>query len=904
MAAASSSRYPPSSQFDSDDESGEESSEGDEESSSEEEEQEPKLKYQRLGAAVNEILKTDKATAMAVHSKFLVLGTNDGTVTILDFNGNKTESFRPHTNPITELSIDSTGEYVGCCSINGKVVIYGLYSKEVIQESYRSPINCLALDPDFARRDTRQFVCGGKDGRLVLNTKGFFGFLGTRNVVLYSGDGPIYAVKWRGSMIAWADNHAVKVYDHSLEERISFIERPKNSPRPDQYRCNLCWETPTKLIVGWADCIKIAQVKERPPGSSGPSKTMDILTVIQTEYFISGIAPFQEYLVVLAYISENGRAQYPELRVIDRKNEDISSDALTIKDFEQNKTNDYRLDALFEEGIFYVVSPHDIVVAKPCDLDDKIGWLLQRERYEEALAAAEAQSAFLKTHQLSEIGQKYLLHLVNNGEINKAASLCPKILGKDPRLWDKWVFHFGKFGELKAIAQYVPIANPKLSEMAYEIILNDFLKHDPHELVKLINAWPPTLYNTDNIIKAVDEIRRTTNDASILSDALAKLYTLKGNYGEALNIGLRLKRGDVFNLIKQHNLIDRIADKVVQLIEFDSEQAIELLVDASTADDSILPVSKVVEQLSDPDQELWKHRYLFAVYERDSQCSPEYDEMRVELIAKYQRDALAKFLNSSVNYSPERAQAVCEQYGLFKEMIEILKNIGNPKLALRICIDKLGDIKEAIDICASEKDDELWDELLTHAMSKSEYVSELLEHIGSHMPLKTLLEKIPEDIEIPRLRDRLGKIIADNNLQRELHKGCSRILVSDSVTLIDKLVRQQRKGVRISNQSNCPLCNGPIIGSDRESGGVVALLCRHFYHLNCLKSSMSSENSAAPNPSAASSTDTSSVPSTRWEPLRNQTQPSCPICQTTQKKRKTLAQSTSRRGAASSSGAR
>ena len=46
-----------------------------------------------------------------------------------------------------------------------------------------------------------------------------------------------------------------------------------------------------------------------------------------------GIAPFGEYLCLLAYIEEeeNGRKvpQPPELRIITRHNEEVSSDALT-----------------------------------------------------------------------------------------------------------------------------------------------------------------------------------------------------------------------------------------------------------------------------------------------------------------------------------------------------------------------------------------------------------------------------------------------------------------------------------------------------------------------------------------------------------------------------------------------
>lgn len=55
----------------------------------EEEEEEPRLKYQRLGSSVTEILRQDAASCLCVSSKLLALGTHDGTIHVLDFAGNE-----------------------------------------------------------------------------------------------------------------------------------------------------------------------------------------------------------------------------------------------------------------------------------------------------------------------------------------------------------------------------------------------------------------------------------------------------------------------------------------------------------------------------------------------------------------------------------------------------------------------------------------------------------------------------------------------------------------------------------------------------------------------------------------------------------------------------------------------
>ncbi len=119
------------------------------------------------------------------------------------------------------------------------------------------------------------------------------GFFRSSNNVIHAAEGPIYAIAWCGSLIAWANDigthriqwqartcdaphsrdslrltHApagVKIYDVNTEQRITFIDRPKGSPKADLYRCSLCWEDPHTLLIGWADMVRIAVIKARCP---------------------------------------------------------------------------------------------------------------------------------------------------------------------------------------------------------------------------------------------------------------------------------------------------------------------------------------------------------------------------------------------------------------------------------------------------------------------------------------------------------------------------------------------------------------------------------------------------------------------------------------------------------------
>lgn len=93
----------------------------------EEEELEPKLKYERLGNDLTQILSKDAASAMAVHPKFCALGTHWGVIHILDPQGNNIvgKEINAHTTTVNQITIDANGDHIASCSDDGRVVITG-----------------------------------------------------------------------------------------------------------------------------------------------------------------------------------------------------------------------------------------------------------------------------------------------------------------------------------------------------------------------------------------------------------------------------------------------------------------------------------------------------------------------------------------------------------------------------------------------------------------------------------------------------------------------------------------------------------------------------------------------------------------------------------------------------------
>lgn len=85
----------------------------------------------------------------------------------------------------------------------GRVVIHSLNSPENYAFDLKRPMKAIALEPGFAKKSSRAFVCGGMAGTLILHEKGW---LGHKEQVLHSGEGPIYSIEWRENLIAWAND--------------------------------------------------------------------------------------------------------------------------------------------------------------------------------------------------------------------------------------------------------------------------------------------------------------------------------------------------------------------------------------------------------------------------------------------------------------------------------------------------------------------------------------------------------------------------------------------------------------------------------------------------------------------------------------------------------------------------
>ncbi|XP_041045619.1 vacuolar protein sorting-associated protein 41 homolog isoform X2 [Carcharodon carcharias] len=736
------------------------------ESEEEESEEEPKLKYERLANGVTEILQKDAASCMTVHDKFLALGTHHGKVYLLDIQGNVTQRFDISTVKVNQVSLDESGEHIGICSEDGKVQVVGLYTREGFHENFDCPIKVVALHPQFGRSSSKQFITGAN--KLMLYERNWLNRWKT--TILHEGEGTIMNVKWRGNLVAWSNSVGVKIYDFSSKQRITNISRDNLNFRPDMYLCSLCWKDNITLIIGWATSVKVCVVKERDPTDLRdlPTRYVEIVSAFESEFHISGLAPLGERLVLLMYVNEmleqtdKEHCARPRLDIIHHlpdSYEEISSDALSVRGFQENECRDYSLEHSDGESLFYIISPRDIVVAKERDQDDHIEWLLGKKKYEEAMMAAEISQKNIKRHNILDIGRAYVNYLVDKGDYHGAARKCQKILGKNMDLWENEVYRFKKIGQLKAISQYLPRGDLRLRPAIYEMILYEFLESDYEGFASLIREWPGDIYNNKTVVRSVlDHLDRAPSNRTLLT-TLAELYTYDQRYDKALEIYLKLRHKDVFQLIHKHNLFSSIKDKIVLLMEFDKEQAVNMLLD----NEDKISIDKVVEELKD--QPELQHVYLHNLFKRDHHKGQKFHEQQISLYAEYDRPNLLPFLRDSTHCPLEKALEICQQRNFVAETVFLLSRMGNSRRALQMITEELQDVDKAIEFAKEQDDAELWEDLISHSIDKPPFITGLLNNIGTHVDPILLIYRIKEGMEIPNLRDSLVKILQDYNLQ-------------------------------------------------------------------------------------------------------------------------------------------
>lgn len=698
------------------------------------------------------------------------------------------------------------------------------------------------------------------DDKVILHSKNFL----NRHVrsVLSAGDGQVRNMAWRGSFLAWATDVNVRVYDMSQKALIAVVKSDHDTDRlrPDVYRCSLYWKDDLTLFLGWADSVKVCEVKRKERAAvtpDSPDKYVEITRMFNVNFCISGIASLKHEIVLLVVDKDtlDAPGSTPQMMVVkpleSLRFEEVSSDILSPKGYQAYTCKDYHLEALVDDEIYFIVCPKDIILAKPREDDDHVAWLVERNRYDEALEAIKV-SRNMHRFTYSQVGRDYMDFLIERGfdeDIDKAASLSPSICGNDKLVWDQVVRTFDAIDRLQSLAYYLPIPAPKVDESGkegqdfvldhevYESVLKSLMKNNSAEFVRLIDSWPAHVYDSKTVIHDAMSILQFDASNENLLKGLATIYTFEGRHDKALQIYLQIRdHKRVFGLISKYDLYSTLKERLSILMQLNPEEASRLLIDNQDK----ISIDHVVSKLKSKPELLWV--YLDQVLKRDPESHPDYHKLLVELYASHCPSRLLYFLKMSRHYSLEQAYAICKSKNLVAEMVFLLARMGNTKQALRYITEDLDDVDWAIEFCKEQQDPELWNDLISMSMSKPQAIRSLLSNIGTNIPDPiALIQQIPDDLRIDGLKDALVKILEDYRLQISLEERCQRVLAHDNFTLLSNLVQQRRKPFLVSESSACSACGRHLMHESEEfASDVILFNCKHMFHSECLPGTMGS----------------------------------------------------------------
>jgi hypothetical protein len=126
----------------------------------------------------------------------------------------------------------------------------------------------------------------------------------------------------------------------------------------------------------------------------------------------------------------------------------------------------------------------------------------------------------------------------------------------------------------------------------------------------------------------------------------------------------------------------------------------------------------------------------------------------------------------------------------------ILSKTGQTKRALYLIIERLSDVSFAISFAKEQDDSDLWNDLLEYSMDKPHFIRGLLEEVGTAIDPIQLVRRIPEGLEIEGLRDGIGRMVREYEIQHSISEGVARVLRGEVATGMDTLRAGQKRGVK------------------------------------------------------------------------------------------------------------
>ena len=173
----------------------------------------------------------------------------------------------------------------------------------------------------------------------------------------------------------------------------------------------------------------------------------------------------------------------------------------------------------------------------------------------------------------------------------------------------------------------------------------------------------------------------------------------------------------------------------------------------------------------------------------------DHADLAVRLFAQYSRPLLLPFLRSSQSYTLSSASKECQIRHYVPELVYLLSKEGRTSQALKLIIDEVGDVAQAIAFAKEQGDKSLWDELVEYSMSKPRFILGLLQEVGTAVDPIRLVRRIPEGVEIKGLKEGVMKLLREYELQASISEGVARVLRGEVSQAMQTRIQGEKRGV-------------------------------------------------------------------------------------------------------------
>jgi len=799
---------------------------------------------------VDSMSAIDEVTCAAVHSGTAVLGTRQGSVLQVDHAGARVGRVSTNNAHVHCVSIDSAGSFCACGLGDGRVAVLPLPGRGAgdawIFEHGTQPVLSVALCPEYAS-PSPDFHCvcaGGEDGRLVLRRRSRYG----AHTVIHEGEGFVTRICWRSPLIAWANDKGVKIYNVTTDQRVTFIARPPSSLGASvTCRCCLAWAAEDRLLVGWGTAVKVAVVLRAESGAEGSGAggrgRGGLYAVVRQQF------PCPETVCGLADAGEGNLGVLTADRLGSRATLSLcsySGDVFHVVDVPLLRgafPSHLHLSAAAPHLPMFVAAPRDLLALQLRDLLEHAVELVDAGRADEAIRVADGGGAGIQ-------GLRHVVCLkcvapdLRAGGFESACATVSRFRELEAPTWQELVMQFDRFGGLQYLAVNVIPVPPKgarLPQEVYDEVLQRLAAACPSALAAVLSWWPSEIFSSsaleEKLRKSLPDfgsarVSELDSEDRCRVEALALLSAARANLAEAARLLLELRSPEVFRLLRRGlaagdpGLAGLAQDSVQQLFETDDREACALLVEHR----ALVPVDAAVEALQNGDNR-WRHEYLKQLFAKDEVAGQKYHMQMVRLYAEYESSSLLRFLRASERYPLEDALGVCQQRGLLEEEAYLLGRAGRVGEALRILLEKVGDVDGAVAFASEYQDPKLWEELVNFVREHPHLLVPLLERLdaldtlhygqvgsdsGRPQPPPTatpahVLRRLPPNTPVPRIASSVKRVFDSFELSASLHVSCSRLSGKEMMAEKKAFMGAHTRGSVVVPESwRCRFCGRPI----------------------------------------------------------------------------------------------